>query len=373
MTAVFFNLLTNSIFSLFCGLLVVSFFLWLFRVQTGPWRLFLLSLPFFKIVYDTLRGVPADSVLLSGIDPFMLPPGQQSLEIGAGASQWGPFLNAVFYVRNFSGQEYVSSLGDYLTIWLSREFGSVAPLLILLVAAMVAFTLVFFRIKKGVKFERVRKKDRLNAHALQKISLKFRTIDVYCSKYFSGTPFTGGVLNPYICVPADSLKKLNTDELDAVLKHELGHIRQFDLIMTLFVQVLGDLFWFIPGYKLLSRKIDRLREVVADEWAVKSGASAASLASALIKLKECTSTSGRFILYSAFFREKSLLKVRVNRLIEADGLKPPRMGWQYKGVRYVFALWITTAVLLTTIGGNHTASELKAPDWLTYLLQALGL
>lgn len=31
MTAVFFNLFANSVFSLLCGLMVVGFFIWLFR------------------------------------------------------------------------------------------------------------------------------------------------------------------------------------------------------------------------------------------------------------------------------------------------------------------------------------------------------
>lgn len=84
MTATFFNLLVNGAFSMACGLLVVSFFIWLFRVQTGPWKLFFLSLPFAKIVYDSLQGVPLDSVLLSGIDPYSLPGRNKLLLLGAG-------------------------------------------------------------------------------------------------------------------------------------------------------------------------------------------------------------------------------------------------------------------------------------------------
>ena len=86
MTVIFFNLLVNSMFSVVCGFTVASFFIWLFQVPTGPWKLFLLSLPFVKVVYDCLRGVPANSVLLAGLDPFSLPPYHQVLMIGAGGS-----------------------------------------------------------------------------------------------------------------------------------------------------------------------------------------------------------------------------------------------------------------------------------------------
>ena len=86
MTVAFFNLLVNSIFSLAAGVLVAVFFLWLFRVETGPWKLFLLSLPFLKIVYDFARGVPGNSVLWTGIDPFTLPPKHHLLRIDSGFS-----------------------------------------------------------------------------------------------------------------------------------------------------------------------------------------------------------------------------------------------------------------------------------------------
>jgi hypothetical protein len=84
MTALFFNLMVNSAFSMICGLLVVGFFIWFFRRQTGPAKLFLWSLPFLKIVYDCARGLPPDSVLLAGLDPFSLPPKHQLLMAGAG-------------------------------------------------------------------------------------------------------------------------------------------------------------------------------------------------------------------------------------------------------------------------------------------------
>ncbi|MCB0412372.1 MAG: hypothetical protein KDD22_07590 [Bdellovibrionales bacterium] len=69
------------------------------------------------------------------------------------------------------------------------------------------------------------------------------------------------------------------------------------------------------------------------------------LASALVRLKEIPETNDRFILYSAFFREKA-----------------PRFGWQYKWVRFAISVWIASAVMFTTIGGNHTTAELKNPE-----------
>ncbi len=149
-------------------------------------------------------------------------------------------------------------------------------------------------------------------------------------------------------------------------------MRQFDLAVTIAVQMLGDLFWFIPGYRWLSRKIDRLREIVADQWAVRSGIEPPLLASALIKLKEIPAPD-RFILYSAFFREKSLLKFRVQRLLGEGKERAPRLGWQFKWVRVVVAFWILTAVMTATFGGNHRTDKIKNPEWVDQLLRKWGL
>lgn len=84
MTPVFFNLLVNSACSLAAGVLVTRLFLWLFRVGTGPLKLFLLSLPFAKIVYDIARGIPRESILFTGLDTFTMPNGGLANAINLG-------------------------------------------------------------------------------------------------------------------------------------------------------------------------------------------------------------------------------------------------------------------------------------------------
>ncbi|MGE3683772.1 MAG: M56 family metallopeptidase [Bdellovibrionales bacterium] len=373
MTSMFFNLLINSAFSMACGLLVVGFFIWFFRVQAGPWKLFLLSLPFVKIVYDSLRGVPPDSVLLSGLDPFSLPPRHQLLKIGAGFSYWGPKFNLLFSVQDTAGNEYAASIGDYLVIWLNRTFGSEVPFTILSVVLAISGILIAIRVVSAHRFEGCRRKDRVEAVPVRKRKQGFRTVDIYISNFFSGTPFTGGLLRPYICIPSDAYAKLNQFELEAVVAHEMAHIRQVDLAVTMTIQVLGDLFWFIPGYRWLSRRIDRLREIVADQRAVRMGIEPALLASALVKLREFPDTSRRLTLYSAFFREKSLLKVRVERLLGRTRDKRSRFGWDYIWIRSAATIWILTAVMIATLGGNHQTRKFKNPEWFDSVVKNLGL
>lgn len=372
MAAVFFNLLANAAFSMAGGMLVVGFFLWLFRVETGPWRLFLLSLPFVKIVYDSVRGLPPDSILLNGLDPFSLPARHQTLQLGVGFSSWAPEFNLIFSVRDIAGKWYAASIGDYLVIWLNRTFGCQVPLIILDAVLAVSAILLVMRGVSAYRFEKRRKADRAGAKTLRTEPFQLRTVDIYISRQFSGTPFTGGVMRPYICIPQEAFDILSKDELEAVIAHELGHIRQIDLVVTIAIQLLGDLFWFVPGYRWLSRKMDRLREIVADQWAVRSGVEPALLASALLKLKEISETSDRLVLYSAFFREQSLLKVRVEHLLGKTSEKRSRFGWSNIWFRSALSAWIFTAVMVATVGGNQQSVKLKNPKWFNSLFQNLG-
>jgi hypothetical protein len=355
MAGIFFNLLTNSIFSLAAGLLVTWFFIWLFRVETGRWKLLLLSFPFLKLVYDCLRGIPAQSVLFSHVDPFALPPNSQILTVGVGFDFfWGPILNVNFAVKDPGGTELAASVGDYVVFWLHRTLGSEIPLLILAFVIGVSVSLLCGRIAHVLSFERRRKAGRPQAVSLRRQRVGAREVDIYISESYSGSPFTGGIVKPYICFPAAAHRELSAAEIEAVIAHEIGHIRQYDVVFTAIVQILGDIFWFIPGYRWLSRKIDRLRELVADQSATRSGIAPVTLASALVKLKEMPVAASREpILYSAFFREKSLLKLRVQRLL-GDGMdRPARLGWGYRWARPVVTIWIFSAVMMATFGGNH--------------------
>ena len=352
MTFIFFNLLVNSIFSLLIGLVLVYAFLWFFRVDTGRWKLFLLSLPFVKIVYDFARGVPARSVLFSGVDPFSLPPKHQLLSIDAGLDGLAPFVSTIFSVHALYGTFYNSSIGDYLLLWLHREFGRAVPVAIVCAILAISLSLIFFRLFQYYRFDMRRRVERDSLIPICSVQAGLRRVDVYVSPGFGETPFTGGIFRPYICFPEAAFRKLDPEEYKAVFAHEMGHIFYYDLVVTVLIKTLGDLFWFVPGYRCLSRQIDRLREIVADRWAVSSGIEAQLLASALLKLTEIPERDEPLILYSAFFRDKSLLKERIERLIGKVEDKSPRFGWQNRWVRYAVTLFISVAVLNSVFGGN---------------------
>lgn len=371
MTAIFFNLFVNATFSLLMGLAIVAACMMLFRVEDGRWKLFLWFLPFGKVLYDFAQGVPMSSVLFTPWDPLNAPPGSQSFTLSLGMNDFGPGLKAIFSLRDAFGFFHGVSAGDYLVFWIAHHWGLTWPRLILQVALAVTVVLLLRRLFSVLSFERKRRRDRAVATTLREIRLRWRKVDVYASPGFEGSPFTGGFWRPYICVPQTTLAQLSSEELDAVIAHELGHVRQWDLLGTLFVQVTGDLFWFVPGYRWLGRKIDRLREVIADQVAVKAGTDPVLLASVLVKLKELALQETPMPLYSAFVRERSLLKYRVQSLIGTLSEKQPRWFWRKKWLRGLVCFWVAGMVLNSNLAGNHTGLMQAPSTWLKTVLELL--
>jgi beta-lactamase regulating signal transducer with metallopeptidase domain len=371
---IFFNLLFNGTTSFVAGLLIVLAAIRLFHIGTSRWKFALLTLPFLKVISDIFAGVPSTSVLYHAINPLEVPPRAKTLTIGLGLEHYHPVVNIVFSVFDAARKQYSVSVADFVWFLMKRVWAGL-PVFCLLAALAVSFVLVCLRIRELWAFETERKRNFADPALTSAGELRpagLRRVRIAVSEAYSGTPFTGGLLHPYICLPADSEKLLLPEEKDAVIQHEMAHVRHFDLPVGVAIQLLGDVFWFIPGYRYLQRKLDRLREVLADDRALRSGASSSHLASALLKVQETEMGAPAGVLYSALFKDRSLLKQRVERLLgEETGETAPRFGWGRKIPRAAIAALILLTVLSAHVGGNWEVTPF--PDWLSHFLDNYGI
>jgi Zn-dependent protease with chaperone function len=367
------NLYLNAACSFMAGVLVVWASVRFFRIGVSRWKLALLALPFVKVLWDlSYRGIPTSSVVYAGIDPLMLPPKSQTLTIGAGLSKFGPIFNLVFSANVPGGRQYSASFADYAYSYLAKHLGAWVPTAILLALLGTSLFLVVRRITAAAVFEARRRARRASDETVSQVRIGWRVVDVYRSIGYEGTPFTGGVVRPYVCIPESTWASLSEPERESVIQHELAHVRGWDLLGTWIVQLLGDVFWFVPGYSLLSRKIDRMRELLADRQAVDSGARADALASALVKLQTVPETLGGVVLYSAFFRERKLISLRVEALAHGGYDRVSRFGWDWLPIRVLAFAWIAGAVMIATFGGNHEVSVGTVDSWLDLLPIGIG-
>lgn len=102
-------------------------------------------------------------------------------------------------------------------------------------------------------------------------------------------PQVTGLRRPVLLLPADISASLTGAELEAVLLHELAHVRRCDFGWNLAQNLLLTLVWFHPAAWALHRATAREREACCDALAVRNGASPRILARALLRLAECRS------------------------------------------------------------------------------------
>ncbi|MFH1741984.1 MAG: M56 family metallopeptidase, partial [bacterium] len=109
-------------------------------------------------------------------------------------------------------------------------------------------------------------------------------------------PSTIGWLKPVILVPTSALTGLPPKQLEAIIAHELAHIRRYDYLINLMQTAVETLFFYHPAVWWVSRRIRIEREHCCDEIAVAVCGDAYSYASALTKLEEFRHTSAQLAM-----------------------------------------------------------------------------
>ena len=84
------------------------------------------------------------------------------------------------------------------------------------------------------------------------------------------SPVTIGYLKPIILVPLAAINHLTTQQLEAVLLHELSHIKRYDYLINLIINFIQTILYFNPLVKAFVKIIEREREKSCDEMVYNS-------------------------------------------------------------------------------------------------------
>ncbi|MBN2431406.1 MAG: M48 family metalloprotease [Acidobacteria bacterium] len=99
-------------------------------------------------------------------------------------------------------------------------------------------------------------------------------------------PLVIGHLKPVILLPAAVLTGLPAEQVEAVLAHELAHVRRLDPLVNLLQSMAEILFFYHPAVWWMSSVIRREREHCCDELAVGACENPLLLARALVNLQQ---------------------------------------------------------------------------------------
>lgn len=93
-----------------------------------------------------------------------------------------------------------------------------------------------------------------------------------------------GIRRPRLLLDRRLVARLDQQELEGVLAHELAHIRRRDNLTSLLVSMMRDVFFFVPGSAWASRQLHAERELAADQVACNGTGRPGALASGLLKV-----------------------------------------------------------------------------------------
>ena len=153
----------------------------------------------------------------------------------------------------------------------------------------------------------------LQCIALQ-LKMGFERAIRYCECDRLEAPAAFGWIRPVVLLPVRALSGLTEDQIEAVIAHELAHIRRLDCFVNLFQIGVETLLFYHPAVWWVSQRIRTEREHCCDDEAVGVCGDAVNYARALTLMEEWR-TSPSLVMAA----NRSPLSQRVVRLLGLDG------------------------------------------------------
>ena len=155
----------------------------------------------------------------------------------------------------------------------------------------------------------------------------------YCECHSLSVPAVIGFFRPIVLLPMRALTGLTPEQLEAVIAHELGHIKRFDVAVNFFQVIAESLFFFHPAVWWLNKRIRADREDCCDDIAIATCGGTVGYARAL-----ATMESWRAVPSFAMAATGSPVTARVARLL---GVSTNKGGGRTAGM-------VTASLVLAT-------------------------
>lgn len=179
-------------------------------------------------------------------------------------------------------------------------------------------------------------------------TVRLRVVDALAS------PVTAGWWRPVVLVPASLLSGMPPQLLEALLAHELAHVRRCDYLVNLAQSLIETILFYHPVVWWLSHRIRAEREQIADDIAARQLGEPRRLALALSEL-ERLQFSTRHLAQGANGGD---LMSRIKRLV-----RPETQAMNWKAALPVLAM--ATACIAGCAGTAPPPADALGPDAIT--------
>jgi beta-lactamase regulating signal transducer with metallopeptidase domain len=163
-----------------------------------------------------------------------------------------------------------------------------------------------------------------------------------CESALVEVPTVIGWLRPVILIPVSAMTGLSAEQLEALLAHELAHIRRCDYLVNLVQTTIETLLFYHPAVWWVSRQVRQEREHCCDDLAVAACGDVLTYARALAALEQLRIVAPQLAVAAS----GGSLLVRIQRLLR-----------QRAPARYGFENWLAGVLALATVVGLLAGAE----------------
>jgi beta-lactamase regulating signal transducer with metallopeptidase domain len=164
-------------------------------------------------------------------------------------------------------------------------------------------------------------------------------------------PATVGLFRPVILLSSATVLGISPQQLEAVLAHELAHIRRHDYLVNVLQMIVETLFFYHPAIWWASRRIRIERELCCDDEAVQACGDVVCYAQALTSVARLQVTPSAMALGST----GGPLLMRIQRLLGVASVGRPMPP-----------LWVAVAsIVLIVATFTATYAQSQAPGTLS--------
>ena len=175
----------------------------------------------------------------------------------------------------------------------------------------------------------------------------------------AASPYVIGAWSPTLVLPAALPARLDPRVREALIIHELAHIRRGDLIVRWLQNVARIVFFFWPPVWWLCRRLERFSEMACDQWAIRfSSASPGLYAESLLDAAKGV-RAGALLRHELGFapRRSGLLAARFELILGGAHEASPRVPWRISAVLLGWGIFALTGSALAAPESYPTIGE----------------
>lgn len=338
-----FNIILNSLMAFITVWFLIEGLIFMLRIPQGRVAAILRMIPLVKLLLDVCLYDFAQWSYLHGINPLEYPEGSRILS--AMVSWMGDNFWPISSGVRLSVAEMSFTVADLIAYTLP-------PALLNAMVILIVTISLFLLGRKLQHYHFSLKTLRALMQEAQPVGRKIRNskvasliqkrrCQILTGCAFTGSPFAAGCHLPIVYIPEALSQNLSRKEYEAVLVHEMEHLRHKDSIVRCVLECIASIFWWIPT-KWLRQRIEEGQETGCDLNCSKYGVDPLNLASAIYKAARQTAVADLPLNYLA----KHPVHRRVKRLLQqpSGGFKAAHFARSL--IARGIALAITFCVLL---------------------------